>query len=142
MIDLTWNDPLTRKNVRFEWSDAAQTAFETLKQKLTEAPVLAFPDITQPFAFYTDASQCALEAVLMQKKNGEERVIQYVSHQFTDAQRKWPTIEREAFAMVYSLQKLRPIILGTKVTIFTDHKPLRHIFTAEMQTPESKDGPS
>ena len=124
---------LRRKNVRFEWNDAAQTAFETLKEKLTEAPILAFPDVTKPFSLYTDASQYALGAVLMQKQNGEDRVIQYVSHQFTDAQKKWPTIEREAFAMVYSLQKLRPIILSTKVTIFTDHKPLRHIFTAEMQ---------
>ena len=126
---------LTRKNARFKWMDEAQTAFETLKAALLQAPILAFPDISKPFKLFTDASQYALGAVLMQEQDGADRVIQYVSHQFPDQKQKWPTIEREAFAIIYSLEKLRPILIGTDVTVYTDHKPLKHLFTSEMKNP-------
>ena len=74
-------------------------------------------------------------AVLMQEYDGANRVIQYVSHQFSEQKQKWPTIEREAFAIVYSLEKLQPILIGTDVTVYTDHKPLKHLFTSEMKNP-------
>ena len=59
----------------------------------------------------------------------------YISHQFSDQKMKWPTIERETFAIIYSLEKLRPIVIGTDITVFTDHKPLKHLFTSEMKNP-------
>ena len=126
---------LTRKHAKFAWTQEAQSAFETLKQSLLQAPLLAFPDISKPFRLYTDASQYALGAVLIQEQNGQDRVIQYISHQFSDQKMKWPTIEREAFAIIYSLEKLRPIVIGTDITVFTDHKPLKHLFTSEMKNP-------
>ena len=126
---------LTKKNARFRWTEEAQTAFDQLKTALLQAPILAFPDITKPFKLYTDASQYALGAVLMQTIDGRDKVIQYISHQFGDQQLKWPTIEREAFAIVYSLGKLRPIITGTDITVYTDHKPLKHLFTSDMKNP-------
>ena len=67
-------------------------------------------------------------------------MIQYISHQFSDQKMKWPTIEREAFAIIYSLEKLRPIVIGTDITVFTDHKPLKHLFTSEMKNPASSVG--
>ena len=118
---------LTRKHAKFNWTAEAQSAFDTLKQSLLEAPVLAFPDISKPFKLYTDASQYALGAVLMQEQDGENRAIQYISHQFSEQKLKWPTIEREAFAIIYSLEKLRPIVIGTDITVYTDHKPLKHL---------------
>ena len=126
---------LTRKHAKFNWTAEAQSAFDTLKQSLLEAPVLAFPDISKPFKLYTDASQYALGAVLMQEQDGENRAIQYISHQFSEQKLKWPTIEREAFAIIYSLEKLRPIVIGTDITVYTDHKPLKHLFTSEMKNP-------
>ena len=62
-------------------------------------------------------------------------MIQYISHQFAEQKMKWPTIEREASAIVYSLEKLRPIVIGTDITVYTDHKPLKHLFTSEMKNP-------
>ena len=126
---------LTRKNARFKWTDEAQKSFDFLKESLLQAPILAFPDITKPFKLYTDASQYALGAVLMQEQDGHDRAIQYVSHQFSPQKVAWPVIEREAFAIVYSLEKLRPIIVGTDITVYTDHKPLKHLFTSEMRNP-------
>ena len=126
---------LTKKNARFRWTEEAQTAFDQLKTALPRAPILAFPDITKPFKLHTNASQYVLGAVLMQTIDGRDKVIQYISHQFGDQQLKWPTIEREAFAIVYSLGKLRPIITGTDITVYTDHKPLKHLFTSDMKNP-------
>ena len=93
--------PLTvlTKSARSKWCEDAQNTFGTLKQALLEAPVLAFPDITKPFkvqTIYTDASQYALGAVLMQEHESTDRVIQHISHQFSEQKQKWPTIEREA----------------------------------------------
>ena len=126
---------LTKKNAKFRWSPEAQSAFEKLKEALLRAPILAFPDIRKPFKLYTDASQYALGAVLTQEHEGQDRVIQFISHQFSEQRLKWPTIEREAFAIIYSLEKLRPIIIGTDITVYTDHKPLKHLFTSEMKNP-------
>lgn len=62
-------------------------AFETLKAKLTEAPVLACPDFTQPFTLQTDASNYGLGAVLTQELEGEERVIAYASRHLNGAEK-------------------------------------------------------
>ena len=124
---------LTRKNAKFLWSDKCQTAFDKLKVALCEAPILAHPDLSKPYKLYTDASLKAVGAVLTQECSDGERVVQYVSKQLSPGQQKWATIEREAYAIVYAVNKLRQYLLGTKFTVYTDHKPLRSLFTAEMK---------
>ncbi|VDI41345.1 Hypothetical predicted protein [Mytilus galloprovincialis] len=54
-----------------------QLAFDTLKHKLTVAPVLALPNNTDRFILDTDASQNAIGAELIQVQNGRERTIAY-----------------------------------------------------------------
>ena len=124
---------LTKKNVHFSWSEEAQEAFEVLKQKLTEAPILAYPDVTRPYTLYTDASDYAIGGILTQDFDDGERVIQYVSHQLTPNRMHYPVIEKECFAIIYCLQKLKQYLLGADVTCYTDHKPLKSLFTAEMK---------
>ena len=65
-------------------------------------------------------SRYAMGAVLMQEYDGANRVIRYVNsyNQFSEQKQKWPTIEREAFVIVYSLEKLRSILIGTDVTVY------------------------
>ncbi|XP_039787349.1 uncharacterized protein LOC120653738 [Panicum virgatum] len=58
---------LTKKGVEFKWTDACENAFQTLKTKLTTAPILAQPDITKGFDVYSDASRIGLDCVLMQE---------------------------------------------------------------------------
>ena len=124
---------LTKKNRRFYWNEDCQRSFETLRRALTEAPILAFPDINKPYKLYTDASNYAIGAALVQETEMGERVIQYLSHQLNETQQRWPIIEKEAYAIVYGIQKLRPYLLGSKFTVMTDHKPLKHLFTSEMR---------
>ena len=126
---------LTKKNARFIWTDECQKSFETLRVVLTDAPILAYPDTNKPYKLYTDASNHSIGAALIQETEQGERVIQYLSHQLNKSQLNWPIIEKEAYAIVYAVQKLRPYLLGSKFTIMTDHKPLKHLFTAEMRNP-------
>lgn len=61
---------LTQKHVPFEWTEECATAFQTLKVTLTSPPIMAFPDFHQPFIVNTDASNCAVGAVLAQVQKG------------------------------------------------------------------------
>lgn len=75
----------------------------------------------------------AVGGILVQlDSQGVEKVIQYVSHQLTEVQRRWCAMEREAYAIIYCLQKLRPYLYGAQFEILTDHKPLRALFQSEM----------
>ena len=124
---------LTRKHCQFQWTPELQRAFEQIKQRLSSAPVLAHPDFTKPFRLYTDASNYAVGAVLAQEQDGGERVVQYVSRQLNKGQQKWPVIEREAYAIIFAMNKLRHYLLGNKVEIRTDHKPLTSLLTSAVQ---------
>ena len=68
----------TRKDNEFEWTEAQQRAFNIIKEKLTEEPILAHPNWDKPFKLYIDASDIGLEVILTQDdNNGKERVIAY-----------------------------------------------------------------
>ena len=125
---------LTKSKQPFIWGEEQQQAFDALKQALITAPILAHPDTSKPYTLYTDASNKAIGAILVQKDNeGVERVIAYLSHKLSGAQLRWPTIEKEAFGVVYALKKFHPYLWGAIFEIHTDHKPLKSLFTAEIR---------
>jgi len=71
---------LTRKGIPFVWTEKCQQAFEILRDKLISKPILQYPDFSQQFVLYTDASDFALGAVLSQRnEKREESVIGYAS---------------------------------------------------------------
>ena len=124
---------LTKKHSKFTWDDEKEKSFQILKDKLCSAPVLAHPNLNHPYKLYTDASDYAIGGILTQEIDGKERPIQYISRQLGGSELKWATIEKEAFAIIFSLNKLRQYLLGSKFTIYTDHKPLRSLFTSQVQ---------
>ena len=80
---------LTEKGQAFVWTDECKMAFDTLKQKLTEAPILAHPDFEKEFVLDTDASDVAIAAVLSQKIDGKEHVIAYASKTLSKCERRY-----------------------------------------------------
>ena len=94
---LTW---LTRKEVKFEWSDKCEQSFEELKRRLTIAPVLTIPSGSRGFSIYSDASLHGLGCVLMQ----HGRVVAYGSRQLKDHEKNYPTHDLELAVVVFALK--------------------------------------
>ncbi|GKD46557.1 putative reverse transcriptase domain-containing protein, partial [Tanacetum coccineum] len=114
---------LTQKNVKFEWGEKEEEAFQLLKQKLCSAPILSLPEGSENFVVYCDASHKGLGAVLMQK----EKVIAYASRQLKVHEKNYTTHDLELGAVVLALNIWRHYLYGTKCTMFTDHKSQQHI---------------
>ncbi|GJX26829.1 putative reverse transcriptase domain-containing protein [Tanacetum coccineum] len=91
---------LTQKNVKFDWSEKAEAAFQLLKQKLCSAPILALPEGSENFMVYCDASRKGLGAVLMQR----EKVIAYASCQLKIHEKNYTTHDLELGAVVFALK--------------------------------------
>lgn len=114
---------LTRKNVTFKWGEDRQVAFETLRQRLCEAPVSTFPDGMEDLVVYYDASITSLGAVLMQCG----RVIAYASRQLKPNEANYPTHDLELGAVVFALTIWIHYLYGVKCTIYIDHKSLKYL---------------
>lgn len=97
-----------KKGAAFCFGYAETQAFNTLKQKLTYAPVLQQPDFSQPFALCTDANDY------------EEKPIEYASRLLTPAERNYSTVEKELLAVVQSTVKLRSYLDGFQVLVSSD----------------------
>ncbi|KAJ9563463.1 hypothetical protein OSB04_008623 [Centaurea solstitialis] len=113
---------LTRKSERFVWGDEQEAAFDTLRRKLCEAPVLTLPEGVEDLTVYCDASYHGLGCVLMQRG----RVIAYASRQLKTHEVNYPTHDLELAAVVFALKLWRHYLYGVHCTIFTDHKSLRY----------------
>ncbi|GKA78545.1 putative reverse transcriptase domain-containing protein [Tanacetum coccineum] len=91
---------LTQKNVKFDWGEKAEDAFQLLKQKLCSASILALPEGSKNFVVYCDASRKGLGAVLMEG----EKVIAYASRQLKIHEKNYTTHDLELGAVVFALK--------------------------------------
>ncbi|GJR92202.1 reverse transcriptase domain-containing protein [Tanacetum coccineum] len=98
---------LLEKETLFFFSKECIESFNTLKRKLTEAPILIAPDWDLPFELMCDASDFAIGAVLGQQKNKHFQPIHYASKTMTEAQAHYTTTEKELLAVVYAFEKFR-----------------------------------
>ncbi|GKB10653.1 reverse transcriptase domain-containing protein, partial [Tanacetum coccineum] len=114
---------LAQKNKNYIWDEEQESAFQLLKQKLCEAPILALPEEDDDFVVYCDASLQGLGVVLMQR----EKIIAYASRQLKPHKENYTTHDLELGAVVFALKTWRHYLYGTKCTVFTNHKSLQHI---------------
>ncbi|GJS19380.1 reverse transcriptase domain-containing protein [Tanacetum coccineum] len=123
--------PMTRlleKNNPFIFSEDCILAFQTLKKKLTEAPILIAPNWDQPFEIMCDASDYAIGAVLGQRIEKHFRPIHYASKTMTEAESNYITTEKEMLAVVYAFEKFRSYLIMNKSVVYTDHSALKYLF--------------
>ncbi|GJR15591.1 reverse transcriptase domain-containing protein [Tanacetum coccineum] len=119
---------LLEKNTPFIFSDECIQAFETLKKKLTEAPILIAPDWDLPFELMCDASDFAIGAVLGQRHEKHFRPIHYASKTMTEAESHYTTTEKEMLAVVYAFEKFWSYLILNKSIVYTDHSTLKYLF--------------
>nr|GEV28561.1 putative reverse transcriptase domain-containing protein [Tanacetum cinerariifolium] len=115
---------LTRKSKMYDWGEDQERAFQTLKDKLCNAPVLDLSDGPEDFIIYNDASCQGLGCVLMQRG----KVIAYASRQLKIHEKNYTIHDLELGAVVFALKIWRNYLYRTKSVIYTDHKSLHHIF--------------
>ena len=116
---------LTRNEVKFEWNDLCERAFQELKMRLTSAPILIVLERGQRYTVYCDASKDRLRCILMYSK----RVVAYGSRQLKNHEWNYPTHDMSWEAIVFTLKIWRHYLYGEKFEVFSDHKSLKYIFT-------------
>ena len=119
---------LTKKAVSYVWGTDQQEAFAGLQWKLTEEPVLAFPQNEGMFTLDMDASQHSVEAVLSQDQDGEEKVIAYGSAAMTATQTRYRVTRQELLAVLRFTRQFRRYLLVWKCCLWTDHTSLVWLF--------------
>ena len=111
-------------DVKFEWKETHCCAFMKLKDAITQAPILRYPDTTKPYIMYMDASDDACGAQISQMHDEAEFPVAFLSHMFTDTQRRWSTPEQEAYSIYFAIKKWNYYLQGADIIVRNDHKPL------------------
>ncbi|GJX92192.1 reverse transcriptase domain-containing protein [Tanacetum coccineum] len=119
---------LLEKNTLFIFSNKCIQAFETLKKKLTKAPILIAPDWDLPFELMCDASDFAIGAVLGKRHEKHFRPIHYASKTTNKAESHYTTTEKEMLAMVYAFEKFQSYLILNKSIVYTNHSALKYLF--------------
>ena len=118
---------LTKKYAKFIWDETCKNSFETLKQKLTSKPIIAFANHNLPFNLYTDSSGYSISAILCQVQEGRERVIAYAGRNLSPAEQKYSICERECLAVFYAFKQYDSYLRFNFTQVYTDCKPLTEI---------------
>ena len=109
---------------KIRWEASQDQAFQTLKKRVTSAPILHLPDLSKTFILRSDASEYGLGAVLLQERLGEKFPIAFASKKMSDCQRRYAVIEKECLAIVWAVAKFQAFLFGREFVIETDHQPL------------------
>ena len=100
-------------DTKFYFDESCHHAFEEIKSRLVEAPIIAKPDWNREFEIMCDASDFAMAAILGQKDEKLFKAIYYASKTFNEAQENYSTTENEMLTIVFACEKFRPYILGS-----------------------------
>jgi hypothetical protein len=114
---------LVKKNVVFKWTDVHEKAFNLLKDKLTNAPLLCLPNFDKPFEIECDASGVGIGAVLMQ----DSKPIAFFSEKLNGAALNYSTYDKELYALVRALQIWQHYLWAREFVIHSDHQSLKFL---------------
>jgi hypothetical protein len=110
---------LTKKKP-WRWDPIHQQVFDDVKAAIAKETVLAYPDFSEPFEIYTDASSTQLGAVITQ----DNRPIAFFSRKLSEMQEKYSVTEVELLAIVETLKEFKGMLWGQDIKVYTDHKNL------------------
>ena len=126
---------LLKNNTPFVWSEKCQCTLEYFKEVFCNKPILQFPDLNKPYILYTDASNNTYSGVLCQPISNDQdiRLVAYFSGTFTAQNRSWCATEKEAYAVLKSVQCFDYYLRGVKCNLHCDHKPMEPFLTRGMK---------
>ena len=113
--------------MNFIWDDSCQIAFEDLKLKLSDTPILRGPNWTLLFHISIDASDSSLGDVIGQKEGQQHYAIYFINKNLTPAELNYTVMEKEFLAVTYVINKFLHYIIGYEVLVHIDHSPIRYL---------------
>ncbi len=116
---------LKKSAMTYKWEGACDKAFETLKGILVKAPVLKLPDFDKDFEIHSDASNFVIGGVLVQ----EGKSVAFESKKLSKTERRWPTHEKEMWAVIHCLKTWGHYIGSKDVMVWTDNVTLKYFAT-------------
>ena len=123
-------DNYNKKNpTLIEWTEQLQQQFSAFQDAVATCPKLFFMDDISPIYLHTDASNVGIGAYLHQQVDARRVPIQFISKTLTKTERKWDTVEKEAYAIFYAFNKLEYLLRDRTFTLRTDAKNLTYINT-------------
>jgi hypothetical protein len=126
---------LLKKDVAWTWSEEAQEAFDTLKEKLSKFPILRRPDFSKVFTLHIDWSALGIGVILGQlDKKNKEYVIIYASRNNNKVENNYFSYEGECLTIIRAIIHFRPYFYGTKFILYIDHQPIKWLMTNDKLT--------
>ncbi|XP_062556923.1 uncharacterized protein K02A2.6-like [Armigeres subalbatus] len=122
----------------FEWESRHEIAFNALKEAICTAPILGYFDNERRTRVIADASPVGLGAVLVQfedENDDKPTIISYASKSLSATERRYCQTEKEALAIIWSVEKFQFYLIGREFELETDHRPLTAIFKSTSQPP-------
>lgn len=126
---------LLQKDVEYVWTKERNDTFEKAKRLLLKHNVLVHYDPKLPLILSCDASPYGVGAVLSHLIDGVEYPIFFASSSLSPAEKNYSQLHREALAIIFGVKKFNKYLYGLKFTIYSDHQPLREIFSEKKGTP-------
>lgn len=112
----------------YRWTDKAEKALNRLKARISSAPFISLPNPALPYVLCTDASSTSIGGVLMQQvSETEHSIVALISKCLDKVQRRWSTLEREAYGLLYCIEKFGHWLKGQTFTVKCDHRSLTYL---------------
>ena len=135
LIDRLSKEDDLKDNEEYIPTDEMKKAFEVLKEKLLNAPILTYPQFQSPEPFLLDtdwsATNAAIGAVLSQKQDAKEKVIAYMAKRLSSTQQNYPSFKGELFAIMCSIKHFDYFLRGRPFVLRIDHQALTRIKTMD-----------
>jgi hypothetical protein len=116
-------DTVKKRHKYLEWTKEAEKSFNIMKEKINEQPIVVLPDFGKTFWVRCDASGVAIGAVL----SHDNKPIVYFNEKLNEAKKKYSKYDKEFYAIIQALKKLRHYLVPKDFVLYNDNQDLQFI---------------
>lgn len=128
---------LTKTSTNYEWAGEQMKSFENLKSKLQQKPVLQLYNPKAKTELHCDASSQGVAGMLLQENaDGKMHLVYCVSKKTSEVEQKYHSSKLELLAIVWSIERLRPMLLGIEFTVVSDCQALVYLNAKKTLQPQ------